>query len=89
MKIGILLPYKENYSPNYPGSISIFLKDVINFSTFKKNTTIYGSTNYSNRFSKNYINIDLKKKLFSSLTKQYLNRNSQQTKLCKISFKKF
>ena len=84
MKIGILLPYKENYSPNYPGSISIFLKDVINLSTFKKNTTIYGSTNYSNRFSKNYINIDLKKKLFSSLTKQYLNKFIDKTSNKKI-----
>ena len=84
MKIGILLPYKENYSPNYPGSISIFLKDVINFSTFKKNITIYGSTNYSNRFSKNYINIDLKKKLFSSLTKQYLKKFIDKTSNKKI-----
>ena len=84
MKIGILLPYKENYSPNYPGSISIFLKDINNFSTFKKNTIIYGSTNYSNRFSKNYINIDLKKKFFSSLTKQYLKKFIDKTSNKKI-----
>ena len=84
MKIGILLPYKENYSPKYPGSISIFLKDINNFSAYKKNTTIYGSTNYSNRFSKNYINIDLKKKFFSSLTKQYLKKFIDKTSKKKI-----
>ena len=25
MKISILLPYKENFSPEYPGAVSIFL----------------------------------------------------------------
>ena len=30
MKISILLPYKENFSPSYPGAISIFLKALRN-----------------------------------------------------------
>ena len=30
MKISILLPYKENFSPLYPGAISIFLHGIIN-----------------------------------------------------------
>ena len=25
MKISILLPYKENFSPNYPGAVSLFV----------------------------------------------------------------
>ena len=27
MKISILLPYKENFSPMYPGAVSLFVKD--------------------------------------------------------------
>ena len=27
MKISILLPYKENFSPIYPGAVSLFVKD--------------------------------------------------------------
>jgi len=27
MKISILLPYKENFSPNNPGAVSLFVKD--------------------------------------------------------------
>ena len=27
MKISILLPYKENFSPSYPGAVSLFVKD--------------------------------------------------------------
>ena len=26
MKVSILLPYKENFSPNYPGAVSLLLK---------------------------------------------------------------
>ena len=36
MKISILLPYKENFSPNYAGAVSIFLKETIQISKFKK-----------------------------------------------------
>jgi hypothetical protein len=30
MKISILLPFKENYSPNYAGAVSLFVNDTIN-----------------------------------------------------------
>ena len=36
MKISILLPYKENFSPSYPGAVSIFLNSVIKLSKYKK-----------------------------------------------------
>ena len=36
MKIAILLPYKENFSPEYPGAVSIFLDSVIRQSKYKK-----------------------------------------------------
>ena len=29
MKISILLPYKENFSPIYPGAVSLFIKDTL------------------------------------------------------------
>ena len=45
MKISILLPYKENFSPIYPGAVSLFVKDTLFVSKYKKNTTIFGSTN--------------------------------------------
>ena len=45
MKISILLPYKENFSPDYPGAVSLFIKDTLKESKYKKNTTIFGSNN--------------------------------------------
>jgi hypothetical protein len=29
MKISILLPYKENFSPEYPGAVSLFINEFI------------------------------------------------------------
>ena len=40
MKISILLPYKENFSPEYPGAVSIFVNDTIKVSKYRKNITI-------------------------------------------------
>ena len=45
MKISILLPYKENFSPTYAGAVSIFLKETIQLSRFKKNILVFGNTN--------------------------------------------
>ena len=73
MKISILLPYKENYSPNYPGAVSLFVSSMVKISKFKKNIKVYGSTNYTRFLSKNYVNISLNKKVFTSQTKQYIN----------------
>ena len=46
MKVSILLPYKENYSKDYAGAVSIFIHGVNKYSKFKNNTKIYGNTNY-------------------------------------------
>ena len=72
MKISILLPYKENYSENYAGAVSIFINGVNNFSKFKKTTKIFGNTSYNKILSSNYINIPLYKKFFSSASKIYV-----------------
>ncbi len=73
MKISILLPYKENFSPDYPGAVSIFINSVTKYSKFKNTTKIYGNTDQKKKYLKNYQNIPLKKKYFKSSTKIYLN----------------
>ena len=49
MKISILLPYKENFSPKYPGAVSIFLKDTIKYSKYRDNILIFGNTNFKKK----------------------------------------
>ena len=73
MKISILLPYKENFSPEYPGAVSLFVYETSKISKFKHNITVYGNTNYKKTFGLRYTNINTKKKLFSSQTKDYVN----------------
>ena len=36
MKISILLPYKENFSPEYPGAVSLFVYETSKISKYKK-----------------------------------------------------
>ena len=83
MKISILLPYKENFSPKYPGAVSLFIYSINKVSLFNKDTTVYGNTNLKEKFSKNYINIPLNKhSLFKSLSKEYV------TKFIELHYKK-
>ena len=49
MKISILLPYKENFSPSYAGAVSLFIKDTTKISRYKKNITVYGNTHFKNQ----------------------------------------
>ena len=72
MKISILLPYKENFSPEYPGAVSIFINSVTKLSKYKENITVYGNTKYKKKYSLNYFNIQLGKKFLSSQTEQYV-----------------
>jgi len=74
MKISILLPYKENYSPSYAGAVSLFVNSVSKESIYKKGTIIYGSTNYKEKLSSNYINIPLSKEFLKSQSKEYVNK---------------
>ena len=73
MKISILLPYKENFSPIYPGAVSLFVKDTTNISKFKNSITIYGNTNLKKIYKLNYKNIFLKKNIIQSGSKIYVN----------------
>ena len=72
MKISILLPYKENFSPEYAGAVSLFVKDTVKKSTFKKNTTVFGNTDYKKGFKIKYHNLNLKKKFLNSTSKLYV-----------------
>ena len=40
MNISILLPYKENYSPTYPGAVSLFVDATSKISSYKKDITM-------------------------------------------------
>ena len=72
MKISILLPYKENFSPVYAGAVSLFVKDTVKISKYKKNITIYGNTNIKNIYKLSYKNIFLKKNIIESGSKNYV-----------------
>ena len=69
MKISILLPYKENFSPEYPGAVSLFVYETSKISKYKKNITVFGNTEFNKKFNLKYKNIDLNRYLFSSKTK--------------------
>ena len=73
MKISILLPYKENFSPIYAGAVSLFVKDTTNISKYKKNITVYGNTKLKKIYKLNYKNINLKKDIIQSSSKIYIN----------------
>ena len=75
MKISILLPYKENYSPEYPGAVSLFVHATTKLSNFKDKISIYGNTDLKKKLSNNYINIPLdKSNFFKSQSKEYVNK---------------
>ena len=77
MKISILLPYKENFSPEYPGAVSISLNSVIKKSAYRKNITVIGSTDYKKRYPNiRYKNLKISNKLLGlgSQTNKYIKQ---------------
>ena len=73
MKISILLPYKENFSPIYPGAVSLFVRDTVKLSKYRKDITIYGNTDLKKKFNLKYFNIPLSKIRFQSKSKIYVS----------------
>ena len=71
MKISILLPLKENFSPKYPGAVSLFINDTLKISKYKKNTIVYGNTDFKEKFKLKYKNINVKKSIFKSQNRSY------------------
>ena len=74
MKISILLPYKENFSPDYPGAVSLFVFETSKKSAYKKKITVYGSTKLKTRFPIKYTNISLLNLPLTSQTRNYVNK---------------
>ena len=62
MKISVLLPYKENFSEEYAGAVSIFINSINLKSIYKNEIIVYGNTKYKKILSKNYYNLSLKNK---------------------------
>ena len=44
MNIGIILPYKENYSNYGAGAVSLWVKDFLKYTKFKESITIFGQS---------------------------------------------
>ena len=80
MKISILLPYKENFSSNYAGAVSLFVKDTSINSKYKKSIHVYGNMSYSKPFLKNYVNIKLDKSILQSNSKNYVSKFLEEEK---------
>ena len=75
MNISILLPYKENYSPNYPGAVSLFVDATTKVSKYKKNITIFGNTEFKKKLYGKYKNIELiKNNILKSQSSIYVNK---------------
>jgi glycosyltransferase involved in cell wall biosynthesis len=74
MKLSILLPYKENFSPQYPGAVSLFINETSNISRYKKNIKVYGSTKFKILFNIKYQNINLENRYVGSQSKNYINK---------------
>ena len=72
MKISILLPLKENFSPIYAGAVSLFINDTLKISDYKKYTTVFGNTKYKEKFKLKYQNISIDKKFYQSQNKKYV-----------------
>ena len=64
MNINIILPYKETYSDQIAGAVSLLIAEVKKRSKFKKKIKIFGSLNLKKPLTKDYINCDLSKKPF-------------------------
>ena len=63
MKISILLPYKENYTDNYAGAVSLFINDTVKLSKFKKDTNFENQCEWKIKLQQNYYLINVYGKL--------------------------
>ena len=74
MKISILLPLKENFSPSYAGAVSLFINDPLKISKYKFHTVVFGNTKFKDKFNLKYNNIELSRNIFQSQNKRYVQR---------------
>jgi glycosyltransferase involved in cell wall biosynthesis len=74
MKISILLPYKENFTKEKSGAVSLFVNDILKNSKKKNLFLIYGKTNEKKFLDKRYINLNFTNNLFRSSSNIYINK---------------
>ena len=74
MKISILLPYKENFTIEKSGAVSLFVNDIIKNSAKKNLFLVYGKTIEKKFLDKRYINLNFTNNLFRSSSNTYINR---------------
>ena len=74
MRIAILLPFKEDYSPKYAGAVSIHVSNTLKYSKFKKTTIVFGNTNKKKYLTNNFKNIKVSPNILSSNNKKYLQK---------------
>ena len=83
MKISILLPYKENFTPDYAGAVSLFLNDTIKLSKYKKNIQVFGNTSFKKKLLPNYTNLNFTKFFFRSSSRAYVKKFLDEEKIKK------
>ena len=74
MKISILLPYKENFTVNKSGAVSLFVKDLIKNKKKTNIIKVYGDTEEKKFLNKSYVNLNIKKKFFRSTSNTYIDK---------------
>ena len=73
MKISILLPYKESFSLDKAGAVSLYVKDISTKSKFKNSIRIFGDTVSKKKLLKNFTHLETKGKVYLSKTNAYIN----------------
>ena len=74
MKISILLPYKENFSPNYPGAVSLFVYETSKKVFLQKKYYSLWKYKLKKVFPIKYTNISLLNIPLTSQTRNYVNK---------------
>jgi glycosyltransferase involved in cell wall biosynthesis len=73
MKISILLPYKENFTKNDAGAVSLFVNQTLKVSKYRKYIKVFGNTSFKDTLNLNYKNINFDKRIFRSSSKVYVD----------------
>lgn len=82
MSINILIPYKEKFEQHNASSVSITVKNNMNFSKMKDHISVYGREIQNPMFKKNYIGLKNSRNFLKSK-----NINLAEKMCCKINLK--
>ena len=73
MKISVLLPYKEDFTHDLAGAVSLFVSQISKKSKYKDEISIYGNTKSKKYLTSNYDNIYFEKNILQSSSKNYVH----------------